>query len=171
MNKYKNEDPIFLTKYFPEERYQGIMSVVSSIPKSDWSYQKQNGRYLYNDKWLDKIGVYEIDNVRKIFNNDNILFTYSLLSFYNGDSSLEMHTDDNACTYTIDICLYAKEVWPLIVEEKSYDLKNNEALCFYGEDQIHGRPEFTQGNEVLMLFLHYADKSHWWFQANNKECV
>lgn len=171
MNNYKNESPIQINNYLPEERYLGIMSVVKSIPISDWSYQAEHGRYLYSDKWLDKIGIYEIDNARKIFNNDNLLFTYSLLSFYNGNSGLEMHTDDNACTYTLDICLYAKEIWPLIVENKSYDLNNNDALCYYGEDQVHGRPEFKEGNEVLMMFLHFADKNHWWFQANNRECT
>lgn len=167
----KDKDPIIIKNFFPEQRYSGIMNVVQSLEKNSWSHQATWGRYTMSNKWLDKIGIYEIDRARKIFDNNNILFTYSLLSYYSEGSSLPMHLDDNACTYTLDVCLYAKKPWPLIVEGKEYLLENNEALGFYGNDQIHGRTDFEPGNEVLMLFLHFADKNHWWFQANNKECV
>jgi hypothetical protein len=168
----KVSEPKVIRNFFPEDRYKKIMGVIESLRKDEWSFQSGTSRYTLAEKWIDKLAIYELDRAREIFDNDKLLFTYALLSYYNNDqSNLYMHKDDNACTYTIDICLYSKEAWPLIIEEEEYVLNGNDAVCFYGEDQVHGRPEFKKGNNVLMLFLHYADRDHWWFQANNRECV
>jgi len=64
------------------------------------------------------------------------------------------------------VCLYQNVQWPLIVEDQEYNLDENEALAFYGEEQDHWREDFPvpSWNRVGMLFLHFAEPDHWFFE-------
>lgn len=107
---------------------------------------------------------------RDIFKSDTLLPTYALLVHYESDKAdLLKHKDSNACTYTIDICLYQNTPWPLWIEGKPYTLEENQAVGFYGEEQLHWREQFPnpETNEVGMLFLHFVEPDHWWFNENN----
>lgn len=160
----KIKDPWIIDKFFNDKEYSKIMSIANSIPKNLWNFEPLHNRYVNENDCCDRIGLLNMDRARKEFDSDTLLHTYSLLAYYNQyNSRLENHKDQNACTYTFDICLSSKEPWPIIVEGKEYILKNNQALCFYGEDQFHSRPEFTEGNEVLMLFMHFAEPNHMFF--------
>ena len=163
MNKIK--DPWIISNFFSELEYKKIMSVVNSIDKRNWMFEHQFSRYTYSSPILDKLSALQLDRARSEFGTNTLLYTYSMLSFYNrDDSSLKKHKDDNACTYTFDICLYSEKPWPIVVEGEEYVLKNNEALCFYGEDQYHWRPKIDENNKVLMLFMHWAEPDHIFFQ-------
>jgi hypothetical protein len=158
------KDPWIIDNFFTEKQYSRIMSGINSIPKNIWRLESLHNRYVFESDFFNRIGDTNIDRARKEFNSNTLLHTYSLLSFYNQDNSrLQAHKDNNACTYTFDICLYSKEPWPIIVEGEEYSLNNNQALCFYGEDQFHSRTEFKKGNEVLMLFMHFAEPNHIFF--------
>jgi hypothetical protein len=92
--------------------------------------------------------------------------TYSFFAHYEGElANLSKHKDNNACTYTIDMCLYQKEEWPLWVEGKSYILQPHDALAYYGEDHEHWRNNFPnpEYNYVAMIFFHFAEPDHWYF--------
>jgi hypothetical protein len=157
--------------YSPKE-YESVMNTAFSFPKSEWEFQEGMDRYVLRNRWTDKLGIYEIDRARNIFNSESLLLSYSLIAIYNNPTSnLQMHKDDNACTYTIDVCIKCKDPWPLIIEGEEYIAGNNDAVCFYGNDQIHGRPPFKEGNSVMVMFLHYVERDHWWFEPSNKECV
>lgn len=168
--KVKRKDPWVISPFFSEDRYKKIINVINSFNKDMWTYDPSCERYIMANQYINRMSIYELDRARKEFEEDDLLWTYSLLSLYQDkDSHLFKHTDTNACTYTIDICLYTKDPWPIIVEGKEYSLNSNEALCFYGEDQEHWRPEFEDGNRVLMMFMHFADRDHVFFHASNKE--
>ena len=101
-----------------------------------------------------------------IFNSNSIRPTYALFAHYEGkNASLYKHKDNNACTYTIDYCLYQKQPWDLFVEDNSYTLHENQALAYYGNDQMHWREKFPNPeiNKVAMIFFHFAEPDHWWF--------
>lgn len=78
---------------------------------------------------------------------------------------LPRHVDDNACTYTIDLCLSHKTQWPIYVEGQEMHLEQNQAVCYYGEDQYHWREKFPDpaNNQVQMIFFHFAEPEHWYF--------
>jgi len=157
--------PWIVSPFWSDFRYKEIMASINLYDEKDWNYDEIFNRYLLSGKYFDKLSIYELDRARKEFNNNELLYTYSLVSLYNQENSfLEKHYDNNACTYTIDVCLYAEKPWPLIIEGEEYIINNNEAIFFYGEDQLHWRPDFTPGNRVLMMFIHFADKNHWYFQ-------
>jgi hypothetical protein len=159
------KEPFIINNFFPENRYKLLMSNINIINRSDWEFDPEYSRYLYQSEYLNRLSLLNLDKAREQFDSPTLLYTYSLLSLYNQDtSSLSKHKDNNACTYTFDICLYSEKPWPIIVEDKEYILYNNDALLFYGEDQWHERPKIEQGNKVLMLFMHYAEPDHPFFQ-------
>lgn len=103
---------------------------------------------------------------RNIFNNQTIIPTYTLFVHYENNASLYKHKDTNACTYTIDMCVYQTNPWDLWIEDKPYTLYPNEAVAYCGNDQMHWREEFPdpKNQKVAMIFFHFAEPDHWFFK-------
>ena len=119
----------------------------------------------YSDSLLNKYHEILIEKARSLFSS-TLLPTYCLWSSYRGfRAQLPSHVDDNACTYTIDLCVSYKTQWPIYVEEQEILLEPNQAVCYYGEDQYHWREKFPDpaNNEVQMLFFHFVEPEHWFF--------
>lgn len=91
--------------------------------------------------------------------------SYALFAEYsNSNVSLHKHKDANACTYTIDLVLYQDIPWGLWVEGKEYLANENEAILFWGEDQLHWREPVKNNRNILgVVFFHYVEPDHWWF--------
>ena len=163
------KQPLIIDNILNEEDYALLSNSVKS-PKS-FEYQEGFSRYVVADNTLpalkelaDKL----IPTARKAFNSDTLLPTYTLFAHYEGqdpEPSLYKHKDDNACTYTLDMCVYQNESWDLWVDDKSYTLHPNQALAYYGNDQLHWREKFPnpESNYVAMVFFHYAEPDHWYF--------
>jgi hypothetical protein len=75
---------------------------------------------------------------------------------------LESHYDTNmgGPRVTIDVQMASNISWPLLIDDKEYDLKDNQALLFAGTNQLHGRIDkvFNDDQYVHMLFLHFAKR-------------
>lgn len=156
----------------------GSFNYVRNLLKSKYktfSYDSYFGRYSVSDYDYPEMRTYLSSveqKAKKIFNSDTLKKTYILFAHYEGtEAELLPHKDDNACTYTLDLCLYQNTPWPLYVEGKEYTLGDNQALAFYGEDQEHWRSKFPnpETNQVGMLFLHYAEPDHWFFKRGINE--
>ena len=132
----------------------------------DLVFDESRKRYLANDSLAQLILINSINIARKTFKSDTLLPTYALYSKYIGPGAiLEKHKDDNACTYTLDLCLRQTRPWPIWVDDKEYTLEENQALAYYGNDQEHWRNPMVWEGSVEMIFLHYAEPDHWWFQG------
>ena len=121
---------------------------------------KSFGANVLNEAF-DKV----VATARSIFGQD-VKPTYALWVAYRGfRASLPRHIDDNACTYTIDLCMSYETQWPICIEGKELLLEPNQAAVYYGEDQYHWRGEFPSPlkNEVQMIFFHFAEPDHWFF--------
>lgn len=62
---------------------------------------------------------------------------------------------------TIDIQLRSNIDWPIVVEDKRFNLKNNQALTFSGTHQVHWRQhtDFNDDSFTEMLFCHFSLKN------------
>jgi hypothetical protein len=128
----------------------------------DWAHRNTIGEYYMPilTQLRERLMPIAID----FFEDKDMLPSYSLYSEYTSQlSNLHKHKDFNACTYTIDLCLKQEKPWGLWIEDKEYILQENEAILFYGEDQLHWREDLTESNNVAMVFFHYAHKDHWYF--------
>lgn len=164
---------------FPKDEYDALYEHLFNLEKgADWDDEQSDsflfadselGRYIYSDKMVTEYGEKLVPLARELFKSNTLLMSYSLFCHYEGEqANLFKHKDSNACTYTIDMCLYQTEPWDLYVEGKSYTLYPNEGLSFWGEDQEHWREEYPnpETQKVGMVFFHFVEPDHWFFQEN-----
>ena len=162
-------EPILVDSLLNDEDYSRLLQSLDN-PKS-FGFDPGFSRYCIGDGGLPILGELAdklTETAREIFNSKTLLPTYTLFAHYEGqdpEPSLYKHKDDNACTYTLDMCVYQNEPWELFVEDKAYTLYKNQALAYYGNDQMHWREKFPnpETNHVAMIFFHFAEPDHWWF--------
>ncbi len=160
---------VVIRDLFEPQEYDSLVKIFSN-PKS-YQYDEGFSRYVTNDTNSPQLREYFeklIPLARSTFKSETLLPTYALFAHYEGTEpapSLFRHVDDNACTYTIDMCLYQNEPWDLYVEGDRYTLYPNQAVAYYGNDQEHWREDFPnpESNHVAMVFFHFAEPDHWWF--------
>lgn len=161
-------NPKIIKKFFDNDDYKKLQKYLQDN-HANYGYDESFGRYTAGDGDIPEFQKY-IDiaenKARKVFNSPTLKHTYSLFAHYERNASLYKHKDDNACTYTLDLCLYQNEPWDLWVEGTPYCLKPNQALAYYGNDQLHWREEFPNPTfqQVAMIFFHFAEPDHWFFQ-------
>ena len=135
----------------------------------DFHYEKIRGRYVRHsdeNEALKRCHEQLTTVAKQLFNSDTLVPSYAFFAYYKRGATLPVHKDSNACTYTIDVCLYQNMPWDLLVEGTPYTLTPNEALAYYGEDQEHGRPKFpSPDGEVAMAFFHFVEPDHWYVNS------
>ena len=131
------------------------------------TYEHGFGRYQLNQAdWLTEIHNFFLPIARAMFESETLQPSWYQLGVYEGPKAqLHKHKDDNACTYTIDLCLYQRTMWPIWVEDKEYFLEENDALLMYGNEQLHWREAFPDpmNNVVGNVFLFYCEPDQWYF--------
>lgn len=122
-------------------------------------------RHMISSDYLTRLGQSLETRANELFCENDVKSSYSLYCKYYGNASMNMHVDDNACTYTIDLCVQQTEPWGLWVEDQEYIMKPNDAVCYYGNDQVHGRHAKDLGSDgsVELVFFHYVRPDHWFF--------
>lgn len=163
------KSPQKINDIFNDIEYKKFKSLFPIEKVKNSSFDEGFSRYCIGDNELPdlmKAAESLVPMARQIFESETLLPTYSLFAHYEGsNANLFKHVDANACTYIIDMCVYQNYAWDLWVENKPYTLYPNEALAYYGNDQMHWREEFPMKdkNFVAMVFFHFAEPDHWWF--------
>lgn len=169
MSKIEIKEPVIIKNVFSTEEHNELKNIMKNWQLgSNWD--STLGRHLVNSPVIDNYAEKLIPLAKKMFNSENIKTSYSLFAHYEGPgANLFRHVDDNACTYTIDLCLYQTEPWAIGInhnnEDKEYILQENEAVLYYGNDQEHWRPKFPnpESQNVGMIFFHFVEPDHWWY--------
>jgi len=174
MSKIEVKNPIIIKNVFSDEEHKELKNIMKNWPL-EIGYDSQLGRHLVQSPIIDEYAEKLIPLAKKTFNSENIKPSYSLFAHYQGPrANLHRHVDDNACTYTIDLCLSQTEPWAIGIshngEDKEYILQENEAVLYYGNDQEHWRPEFPNPNlqHVEMIFFHFVESDHWYHTKGPK---
>ena len=162
------KEPRLITDFLEPDVFKDSVDELNAYTLEEMTYDRGFGRFMLKNpagKMPDRLLNHCLEKAREIFDSPTLLPTYSCYVRYKGArANLVQHRDSNACTYTLDLCLTANAEWPLVVEDKEYLLNPNDALCFYGEDQLHWRTPFPDREHTVidMLFLHYVEPSHWY---------
>lgn len=166
----RNEDmadqPQIINEVFSKEDYEFLRNYLFDLEKRPEWFSDGFGRYHYADSVINEYAEKIVPLARKIFNSETLLVSYALFSQYEGpNAKLLKHRDDNACTYTIDMCVYQTEPWDLWVDGKPYTLMPNQGLAFRGEELEHWREQFPNpdSQQVAMIFFHFVEPEHWFF--------
>jgi hypothetical protein len=168
MDAINRPAPQVLNWVFSESEFSRLKWEIMQI---DPSHQNQPafGRFAISDQDLPILREYAEKSVplaRETFGSSTLLPTYTLFCRYEGaGAKLWKHKDNNACTYTIDMCVYYDTNWGLFVEDVEYFTEPNQAVAYYGNDQEHWRGPFPdpEKNFVGVVFFHYAEPDHWYF--------
>ena len=158
--------PIKITDVLKEEE---VKDLINNIPDfKDAFLDVPRFRYIKDNDYITNLGKHLEPLAKKVFKENNIKSSYSIYCKYFGKANMNMHKDDNACTYTIDLCIRQTEPWGLWVEDKEFILNPNEALCYMGNDQTHGRypKDLGPDGSVELVFFHYVQPDHWFFKDN-----
>ena len=91
--------------------------------------------------------------------NLKLLPTYAYWRYYVFGATLEKHWDRPACEISLSVCVKKYDKWPLIVEKKSFELEEGDALLYAGTEQMHYRPGVYKGKGIAQIFLHYVNKN------------
>ncbi len=161
--------PVILDNVFDDQSFLVLQNLFLNY--KNYEFQPFFSRYIVSDSEILELNTYKnnlIGLAKKTFKSNSLLPTYATFAHYEGKNpspSLFKHKDDNACTYTIDFCLYQNEPWDLYVSGVPYTLYPNQALAYYGNDQLHWRENFPSPgtNKVAMIFFHFAEPDHWFF--------
>jgi hypothetical protein len=159
------QSPVISRNIFSPEDFSCLSGYLQRRPKSVFDYDERFGRYfLSNDPILNFYHEQLVPVARSLFSSHLLVPSYALFARYEGPAArLPRHKDDNACTYTVDLCVYQKEPWPLFVEDHELVLQPNEAAVYFGNDQLHWRePMQDPSNYVGMIFFHFVDPGHWY---------
>ena len=98
--------------------------------------------------------------------SDTTLFmTNAVYCEYNkkyGNPNLPPHFDGDTNELIINFQLLSNTYWDLGLGLKVYSIKNNSALIFNGNTNIHWRPRktFNDGDYVKMIFFRFAKKDN-----------
>ncbi len=155
-NAIENKRFMFLQNYFMNHKDVGFQRFDKYGSRRIDSFDDQELLKLLEDFTLV---------ARKWFDKEDIVPTYAIFADYVGEqANLDEHYDVGPCTYTIDICLYEKTTWPLIIEGKEYIFHENDAVVFLANDQMHCKSAFPdpENNKVGIVLLHYVDPLHPW---------
>lgn len=160
------QSPKIIENVFSYDEYIKLKHYLFDKPKIQEHYSQGFGRYSFETELINEYANKLIPLARKHFNSQTLMPSYSLFAHYEGaEASLYKHKDDNACTYTIDYCVYQTEPWDLYVDGNPYTLQENQALAYYGNEQLHWREDFPnkESGHVAMIFFHFVESDHWWF--------
>jgi len=166
------KDPMLIKNLLSEEDFAILKNHVINMDKSKTNFYDGYNRYEWNSTpELNEIHEKLLPLAREKFESDTLLPSFNFASWYFGDASLEHHTDINACTYSVDLAVYATQDWDLWVEGVPYNLKENEALLYYGEKQEHWREPLVnpENNVVCNAFFFYVEPDHWFYTAPKSE--
>jgi hypothetical protein len=163
------QSPKIIKNIFNDADFNNLKTHLYNKPKLKQNFDPSFERYCFNDELINEYMEKLIPIAKEVFGSDTLLPSYGLFAHYEGNNpNLFTHKDDNACTYTIDMCVYQTDPWDLVVDKKSYTLEENEALAYYGNDQMHGRNAFPNpgSQHVAMIFFHFVEPDHWWYTKN-----
>lgn len=166
------KQPLLVERLFDAELYKALKDDLRSKALSHGDSNIMPGRYLLEvdqSAILQEAHTKALEIAKELFGIPDLLPSYALFTHYEtiGDivPYLKKHKDNNACTYTIDMCLYQSEPWDIYVEGIPYTLHPNQALAYYGEDQEHWRNEFPNPKSgfVGMIFFFFVESDHWFY--------
>ena len=165
-------EPHLVTNILSESNFQTlkteVLKVLATAPY-DPLVARWNAGILVPDEVQKEL----LQKVRAICKNDDIQYAYNHLVKYQIKDgcipSLWEHVDQNGSHVSVNITIETTVDWKLIVERQTFDLSENSAVIFKGQEHDHARPPYPSSNPddyVIQWFAEYATSDHWIITQN-----
>jgi hypothetical protein len=163
--------PEIIKNVLSNNDFLNFQSHAKQIYSNRSDFESGFGRYVFGPtEELKSIHNSLVALAREFFESDTLMPSWCMMAAYAGNQgSLFKHTDDNACTYHLDLSVFQTISWDLWVEHdglsEPYTLSENEALAMYGETQPHWREPLSGSNDdvVCNAFFFFCEPDHWYF--------
>ncbi len=121
--------------------------------------QVPNSSAAYNNISFLELLCEKIPEVSSIL-EETVLPTYAYSRVYNNGSSLEKHSDKDACEISLSLHLGGDKPWLIWIktpkgEDRSVELNPGDAMMYLGTVAEHWRDQY-EGEEYVQVFLHYV---------------
>lgn len=159
-----NQPNLIVGPIFTEEEIEAIYNHIDNTPE-----EQQNLITIFSHKayhsWLPDSIVEKITAAAQSTTDEKIVLrelSFARYAKFEEDLPVQLppHSDEGfrEPRLTFDIQLKSNRDWAIVVEGRSYLLKDNEALTFSGTHQIHWREQATfQGDDFMdMVFAHFS---------------
>lgn len=116
---------------------------------------------LHIDYLIKNIYLKLNDSVNAIFNKEYI-YDHSLVAEYSnayGKPNLPPHYDGDSNHLIVNYQLSSNSSWDIAVGMNLFEMEDNSAILFNGNENIHWRPHkvFKDGEYVTMIFFRFKD--------------
>ena len=112
----------------------------------------------YKDSLMTALLDVKLPSVEKE-SNLRLFPTYAYWRYYVFGATLKKHTDRPSCEISVTACIKKYDNWPVVVEGKSFELKEGDAILYAGCDQKHWRPGTYKGEGMAQVFFHYVNQT------------
>lgn len=152
-----------LDDLFTPEELDIVTRIIRNLPKRYFYKYEELGRVHLDKIKLPTAIVEKLTNlVNSIAGKELKMLTPPLCVEYSnkhGQPRLRPHFDGDFTDFIIDFQLSANTSWPLGVNLNFFDLKDNSAILFNPNTNIHWRPikKFEDGEYVQMIFFRFYD--------------
>ena len=181
---YKDAPNVIIENFFTQDQINRLYNIVSKTNRTDFQ------QYLSYTSWHIELPQDIIDMVTQyaedIIGEELVLAEYNFSRYQKTISDcrkflfnplLFPHTDDafTGRRFTVDVQLKSNVSWDIVVDnwkdEKTFTLRDNQALTFSGTHQVHWRPKKEFANEEFLeaLFLHFVPKFNNMVSKEEKE--
>jgi hypothetical protein len=157
---YRNWSPIQVKNVLDAEKLHQLRDYLKLVlKKPDLMFHCTifNRYALHDSPYLQQLHK-EIKPFMEKLMEKELEITYSYLSMYDSNGYCPPHRDRNVCQWTLDLCVNQDKQWPLFVEDKTFHLKENEALVYSGTDQLHWRERIHTNGHCDLVFFHFKEK-------------
>lgn len=183
---FKDTPNIVIDNFFTQDQINRIYNIVQHTDRTDFH------QGLSYTSWHIELPQDIIDKVTQVaedtMGEEFVLYEYNFSRYQKTISDcrkflfnpLLFPHIDNAFTgkrFTIDVQLKSNLSWDIVVDdwksEKTFTLKDNQALTFSGTHQVHWRPkkDFTDDQFLEALFLHLVPKYNNFVSEQDKKDI
>lgn len=159
-----SKDVVFIFEdVFPEQQLKTIKSIIDNLPDSHGEPQASLGRLCIDKFRLPGPVIHTLNNlVHTVVSPDLITNPYPLCVEYNikyGQPELAPHIDGDSTDLVFDFQLSSNTSWDIGVNKNTYSLKDNSAIAFNPNTNIHWRPikQFEQDEFVRLIFFRFQN--------------
>ena len=85
--------------------------------------------------------------------------TYTYWRYYIFGATLKKHIDRPACEISVTACIKKYDNWPIVINGKSFEIEEGDAILYGGCDQKHWRPGVYKGEGMAQVFFHYVNQN------------
>jgi len=125
----------------------------------DWTMTSQSfSPAWYHDPFMTALLDVKLPIVSKESKLE-LLPTYAYWRYYVFGGTLKKHTDRPSCEISVTCCIKKYDNWPIVVEDKKFELEEGDAVLYNGLFEKHERPGIYKGEGMAQVFFHYINKN------------